>query len=219
MISAISPSTPLPPSVDQPIGDAPERRVRREARGVVGAAALHRENQLRRRRTTHAAAIRACRQEHRRQRCPCSVARTVPPSALNREHFDRLAVAFRCIGKCLRHHLLAAERDHHTAPTLGCPQYAASVVRRAHVGTELAAPGEVRQRRAERQRRRGDAFGDQRRADHRRNDEDVVAGAGRPSARRNQGSRGERPARRRGSCAGPPEPRPSGGSASRVQPR
>ena len=45
------------------------------------------------------------------------------------------------------------------------------------VGPELAAAGEVRQRRADRRDRRGDPLGDDRRADDRRHDQHVIAHA------------------------------------------
>ena len=86
---------------------------------------------------------------------------------------------------CARHRRAAARRPVRTrarctstAPTFGCPQYAASVSCVVCMsGPSWPQPGGVRQRRADRRDRRGDALGDDRRADHGRHHQQVVADA------------------------------------------
>ena len=179
MISAISPSTALPPRSTRRSVDAAERRIRRQARRVVGAAALQRQDQVRRRRTTRAAgAASVLPQAPARSRLPLRGRAHRAAFALNRDDVRRLAVVPRRVGECCATTCSQPSAMTSTAPTLGCPQYAGErVVGDAHVGAELAAAGEVRQRGAERRRRRGDPLGDDRRADDRRHDEHVIARA------------------------------------------
>ena len=81
-----------------------------------------------------------------------------------------------CVRQRLRHHLLTPERDDDDRADIGMAAVGRErVVGYAHVRTELSTPGEVRQGHTERRRGRRDALGDDRRADHRRDDEDVVA--------------------------------------------
>ena len=110
-----------------------------------------------------------------------AVARTVPPFALDRDDVRRLAGAARGVRQVLRDDLFAAERDHQHGADVRMPAIRRQrLVRRVHVGAELAAPGGVRQRGADRRDRRGDALGDDRRADHGRHDEQMVAHADAP---------------------------------------
>ena len=111
MISAISPSTTAPPRSTSAIGDAADDRVRREARGVVRAAALHRQHQRRRRAPARARRGRSRRPARARSRSPRAVARTVPPSPWIDTMLRRLAGLRARVGEVLRDHLLAPERD------------------------------------------------------------------------------------------------------------
>ena len=88
-----------PAEGDEAIGDAPERRIRRQPRGVVRAAALEREHELggvaplarlrrrARRRTARAIAVALRRRAHR------------AALGLNRDDLDRLAVPSRRLGE------------------------------------------------------------------------------------------------------------------------
>ena len=96
--------------LDEPIGHASERRVRRQPGGVVGSAALQRQDQLGDVARTHAPAWRAPRPATARSGCPSrSRGRCRLPTGSR--DLGRLAVPACRFGEALRDHLLAAERD------------------------------------------------------------------------------------------------------------
>src|SRR5262249_15428968 len=78
----------------------------------------------------------------------------------------------------LRDDLFAAERHHDHGADVGMRAVRRErLVRELHVGPQLTAARGVRQRRANRRDRRGDALGHPRRTDHGRHDEQMVAHA------------------------------------------
>ena len=155
-------------------------------------------------------------------RRPFSVVRTVPPSdwmaMISAGLPWRLAVsASVCATTCSHPSAMTS-----TAPTFGMPAIRRErVVRHPHVRPELPASGEVRQRHRHRRRRCGDALGDDRRADHRRHDEDVIARADaavRAAVAEEAGSRADRCRTSTDRPAFSRSPRSSGGSAEPRQP-
>ena len=109
---------------------------------------------------------------------PLAVVRTVPPSLWMAMISRRLAGPARRLRELLRDDLLAAKRDDEHRADVRMPAVRGErFVGDAHVRAELAAAGEVRQRGRHRRGGRGDALGDDRRADHRRHDEHVIARA------------------------------------------
>ena len=178
MISAISPRTARAAEIDQPVGDPAERRIRRQSRRVVRSAALERQDQIR----DVAPLALVASTSVPASACAMQASLLGRPHraafGLNRDDLDRLAVAAGGVGEVLRHHLLAAERDDHNRADVGMRAVGGQrLVRDAHVGPELPAAGQVRQRHADRRGSRGDALGDDRRTDHGRHDEHVVARA------------------------------------------
>ena len=163
--------------IDESIRDASERRIRRQPGRVVRSAALQRENQRRRRRPL-AARVREARGKALGD---LTAAPDRPQRAaflLDRNRLDRLPRPARGLGEMLRDHLLAAERhDEHGADVGMLAVGRERLVREAHVGPELAAAGEVRQRHDRRRRDLGDALADDGGADHGRDDEHVIAHA------------------------------------------
>ena len=129
--------------------------------------------------------------------------------ALDRDDLRRLARLPRRVGEILRHDLLAAERDHdHRADVRMTAVRGERVVRHVQIRPELAAAGQVRQRRADRRDRRRDPFGDDRRADDRRHDQHVVAHA--DAAVGTEVAEKRRPRSHRASTARSPRPRGAG---------
>jgi hypothetical protein len=101
-----------------------------------------------------------------------------PAFALDRDDLHGLAGLLCGVCQMLRDDLFAAERDDEHGADVRMPAIRGErVVRRVHVGSELAAAGRVRKRGADRRHRSRDAFRDDRRADDGRNDEQMVADA------------------------------------------
>ena len=129
------------------IGDAAERRIGSQAGGVVGAAALERQDQRRRCRTTRAARARASPANAARHADALRVARSVPPSPWIDTIADRLAGRRADSASICADDLLAAERHDEDRADIGMLAIRRQrLVRELHVGTELAAAGQVRQR-------------------------------------------------------------------------
>ena len=111
-------------------------------------------------------------------RCP-SRSRARCPLGLNRHDLARLAVPPRRLGELCATTCSQPSAMTSTAPTLGCAAVGGQrVVGHAHVGPELSAARQMRQRGADRRSGRGrHALRDDRRTDHGRHDEHVVARA------------------------------------------
>ncbi len=103
------------------------------------------------------------------------------PFALNRDHRGRLAGTAGRVGKMLRDHLLASERDHEDRANVGMVAVGGQrIVGDPHVGTELAAARRVRQSGAHRRDGRSHPLGNHRGTDHRRHDEHMITHADPP---------------------------------------
>ena len=80
------------------------------------------------------------------------------------------------IRQVLRHHLFTPQRHDDNSADVGVRAIGGErLVRDAHVGSELPAAGEVRQGNAYRGGSPGNPLGDDRRTDHGRDDEHVIA--------------------------------------------
>ena len=98
--------------------------------------------------------------------------------ALNRDDVRGLARLTRGVGEILGDELLAAQRDHDDGADVRMAAVRGQrVVGDLEIRPELAAAGEVGQRRADRRDRGGNPFGDDRGADDGRHDQHVIAHA------------------------------------------
>ena len=110
--------------------------------------------------------------------CACLDRPDRPAFGLDRDDGGRLPMLTSDVREHIRHHLLAAQRHDKDGPDVGMRAIGGQrVMCHAHVGTQLAATGEVRQRGAGRAHGGRDPLGHDGCADHGRDHEQMIARA------------------------------------------